>query len=104
MLVLQQQKKIAEELNRVIKAMNNGGKQFPNSPENGHTMSQCTFTMEQDVNKSMDDPENKQISIKNMMINPLNSAGSDIEDSVTGDSTSDLHTERLVEDVTYSIL
>ena len=35
-----------------------------------------------------------QVSTKNLMINLLNSAGSDMEDSITGDSTSDLQTER----------
>ena len=39
-------------------------------------------------------PQNMQVTTKNLMINSLNSAGSDMEDSITGDSTSDLHTER----------
>merc|ERR1712223_1007861 len=39
-----------------------------------------------------------QVSTKNLMINSLNSAGSDMEDSITGDSTSDLQTESLSSD------
>ena len=91
LLVLQQQKKVAEELNRVIKAMNNGNDNVSN-PEK-------TETLPSDVSPMTEKPtatpsQNMQVSTKNLMINSLNSAGSDMEDSVTGDSTSDLHTER----------
>ena len=86
LLVLQQQKKIAEELNRVIKAMNNGSGEPVNNVLN---------------NSIHDEPINPsstsnqiQVSTKNLMINSLNSAGSDMEDSITGDSTSDIQTER----------
>ena len=91
LLVLQQQKKVAEELNRVIKAMNNGN-------DNVSSLEK-TETLPSDVSSMTENPratssQNMQVSTKNLMINSLNSAGSDMEDSVTGDSTSDLHTER----------
>ena len=91
MLVLQQQKKVAEELNRVIKAMNNGNDNLSSLEK--------TETFPSDVSPMTEKPtstpsQNMQVSTKNLMINSLNSAGSDMEDSVTGDSTSDLHTER----------
>ena len=87
--MLQQQKKVAEELNRVIKAMNNGN----------DNVSSLEKTFPSDVPPITEKPtattsQNMQVSTKNLMINSLNSAGSDMEDSVTGDSTSDLHTER----------
>ena len=71
LLVLQQQKKIAEELNRVIKAMNNGGSDALTNVPNGSES--CTNTSQP-----------VQVSTKNLMINSLNSAGSDMEDSITG--------------------
>ena len=91
MLVLQQQKKVAEELNRVIKAMNNGNDNV-SSLEKTETFPSVASPI---TEKPIATPsQNMQVSTKNLMINSLNSAGSDMEDSVTGDSTSDLHTER----------
>ena len=89
-MVLQQQKKIAEELNRVIKAMNNGGGGSVNN------------TLNTSIHEASTNPSNSsnhiQVSTKNLMINSLNSAGSDMDDSITGDSTSDLQTERYADD------
>jgi hypothetical protein len=95
LLVLQQQKKVAEELNRVIKAMNNGN-------DNVSSLEK-TDTFPSDVSPMTEKPtatpsQNMQVTTKNLMINSLNSAGSDMEDSNTGDSTSDLHTESLSSD------
>ena len=94
LIVLQQQKKIAEELNRVIKAMNNGGDHYSTPTRNSNSTSEFSSMMGEQSTAPLDAPLNMQISTKNLMINSLNSAGSDMEDSVTGDSTSDLHTER----------
>ena len=71
LLVLQQQKQIAEELNRVIKAMNG-------------TSAPLTSV-------------NNKVATKHLVIgatNSLNSAGSEEESVCTIGSTSDIHTER----------
>ena len=64
--------------------MNNGGSDpltnIPNGPESS--------------TNPLNTSQHIQVSTKNLMINSLNSAGSDMEDSITGDSTSDLQTER----------
>ena len=77
--------------------MNNGGDHLSTPTENGHSTPESFSMVGEHLHKATDKPPNRQISIKNLMINSLNSAGSDIEDSVTGDSTSDLHTERLLQ-------
>ena len=81
LLVLQQQKQIAEELNKVIKAMNNNPTSLTNTGSN----------------------YNKMVSTKHLMVaasgdtkpaDSPNSAGSEEGSVCTMGSTSDLNTER----------
>ena len=77
--------------------MNNGGDHINISNTNNHHVPDIAPVMVESSDASIETPSNMQISTKNLMINSLNSAGSDMEDSVTGDSTSDLHTERYIQ-------
>ena len=78
--------------------MNNGGERNPSDGLNGGSMLEASIAKSNSENPNGNIDNNSsnrnQISIKNLMIDSLNSAGSDVEDSVTGDSTSDFHTER----------
>ena len=76
--------------------MNNGGDNISNSNMSNHRVSEITPVIAESSDASLETPSNIQISTKNLMINSLNSAGSDMEDSVTEDSTSDLRTERYI--------
>ena len=65
--------------------MNNGGSE---------PLTSSTHVNSIHENNPLNTSNHIQVSTKNLMINLLNSAGSDMEDSITGDSTSDLQTER----------